>query len=167
MKKWAFAAAVSAFLLAACQTSTISSMGAAPSSGPPLWMQYVCNQVGPGHCAKMTVSGGTLSTDTPTMVFHTVDGRAFALWWIETEGYTFANAQGNRPIRFKTDSQGQIDPEDSKLCYHFFSNYIPDNRRVFVCMNRATVKGQFPYGITVTPNDGSAPITLDPMIVND
>ena len=164
MKGWTLAAVGCALLLGACQsTNTLMNFTGPP--GPPPWVQYVCNQVGPGHCAKLTVSGSTLSTDTPTMTFHVRDGRSFALWWIETEGYAFVNDPPNGPIRFKSDTQGQFDVKSG--CYRFFNGYIPDNGRVFVCANGVTRHGQFPYGITVTPNDGSAPVTLDPMIVND
>jgi hypothetical protein len=162
MKKSAFVAALSACVLTACQTIGLDASGAAAA-----WKDYVCKVVLAKHCVKVSIANGQISVDKPTVYVDADNNRKWILWWIETDGYIFVNETGNRPVTFKSSTNGQFDPDNLNKCYHFGNALIPPNGKVFVCVDEATVKGPFLYTLKVKEvSPAPAVPALDPSIVN-
>jgi hypothetical protein len=152
-------AAVSAIALTGCGSLPMW-MGAPPPSisGPNLCA------IAKEHCVKVTIQAGTIVVDLPTVEVTGRGGPHWIVWYVETPGYKFANQAGDRPIMFKTDTNGQFDPEDYKRCYGF-NNAQWSNDRVFACIDMNSQSGTFRYGIKVTGTPTVDP--LDPIIVNN
>jgi hypothetical protein len=151
-------AAVSAVALTGCTSllQVLSPTGPTPGAG-------LC-AIAREHCVKVSIQGGVVTVDQPTVQ---VMGRGrihWIVWYLDTPGYQFVSQSGNRPIIFKTATNGQFDSDDSQRCYAF-NNSQWLNDRVFVCIDANSQGGSFSYGIKVT---GSPAVpTLDPIIVNN
>jgi hypothetical protein len=159
-------ATVLALALTACGGISTMNQGASAQD----IAGFLCSQPDvKGHCVRTTIVNGAIVVDPVDVhVPGPRDKPHWVIWYISTPGYQFVNLVGNRPVVFKT-ANGQFNPEDPiNGCYHFSNNIVPPNSAVFVCVDRNTIIGRFPYTIKVTPT-GSAPAVppLDPSVFND
>jgi hypothetical protein len=119
------------------------------------------------HCVKTTVQNGQIVLDPVDVhVSPPRDRLHWVVWYLASDGYQFVDGQGNRPITFKT-SNTQMNPEDPiNGCYTFANSIVPSGK-AYVCLNRNSQMGVFPYTIKVTPTGSGNPITRDPAVFND
>jgi hypothetical protein len=156
-----FLVVVVALAMSACASLTTTT-----AYSPQDIAAFLCSRA-ESHCVKTTIESGAIVLDPVDVhVPPPRDKVHWVVWYLATDGYQFVNEIGNRPITFKTPNS-QLNPEDPiNGCYPFANNVVPSGR-VYVCVNRNTSTGKFPYTIKVTPTGSGSAITRDPAVFND